>query len=123
MPLLTPPHPTFLANIANTGAAWHWPAYTAAWGRHPTAVPLLPSGHSRRTFRRLLAASYIEWRYYAILTETFHGIVGLALINPQGCFARVAESGLLLIITGLLDCPRTAAAVCAQTEAERQSFC
>lgn len=56
-----------------------------------------------RPFRRLTEASYIEWRYYSILSKQFHGIVGAALFNPEGRLLDVAESGLLLIVAGVVD--------------------
>jgi hypothetical protein len=58
-----------------------------------------------RTLGALEAASFIEWRYYAILSPAFHGIVGLALVNPEQHFAAVAEGGLLLIVAGVLGRP------------------
>jgi hypothetical protein len=50
-------------------------------------------------------ACFIEWRYFAVLSPAFHGIVGLALVNPERRFQRVAEGGLLLIIAGVVDRP------------------
>ncbi len=60
----------------------------------------------------LARASFVEWRYFAVLSQAFHGIVGLALVNPDRRFARIAEGGLLLIVAGVIDrpgLPRTAA--------------
>ncbi|WP_058554228.1 hypothetical protein [Thiohalocapsa sp. ML1] len=72
--------------------------------RHPAGW-LWPALRSNRPLGPLKAASFIEWRYYAILAPAFHGIVGLALVNPERRFGLVAEGGLLLIIAGLLDRP------------------
>lgn len=71
----------------------------------PIAPPLL-HGVAR--------ASFVEWRYFAVLSPAFHGIVGLALVNPDRRFAQIAEGGLLLIIAGVVDrpqLPRSAAEV------------
>ena len=69
-------------------AAWRWPQL------------------QKRGIGALRSASFIEWRYYAVLAEAFHGIVGLALVNPEGRFRALAESGLLLIVAGVMDRPR-----------------
>lgn len=69
-------------------AAWCWPQV---------------AGKTR--LGRLTAASFIEWRYYAVLSPAFHGIVGLALVNPENRLRTVAEGGLLLIVAGVLDGP------------------
>lgn len=60
-------------------------------------VPLLPG---------LARACFVEWRYFAVLSPAFHGIVGLALVNPDRHFRRIAEGGLLLIVAGVIDRPR-----------------
>ncbi len=66
------------------------------------AWPRLATG---RDLGPVEAASFIEWRYYAILSPAFHGIVGLALVNPERRFGAIAEGGLLLIIAGVLGRP------------------
>ncbi len=89
-------------------AAWLW----------PQAAPMLAAAGRRTPLRRALrAASFVEWRYYAVLADAFHGIVGLALVNPEHRFGAVAEGGLLLIVAGVLDRPRLpdSAATAAQT--------
>jgi hypothetical protein len=55
--------------------------------------------------RLLPAASFIEWRYIAMLAPGFHGIVGASLVNPFGLFGNLAESGLLFIVAGVVDAP------------------
>ncbi len=70
----------------------HSDSATTAW-RWPTQAPILGTG--------LRGASFIEWRYYAVLAPSFHGMVGLALVNPRGQAALVAESGLLVIVAGV----------------------
>jgi hypothetical protein len=92
---------------------WRWPHYREA-------VLALPG---------LARASFIEWRYFSVLCEAFHGIVGLALVNPDRRFARIAEGGLLLIVAGVIDrppLPRTAAAEAdssADTGADTAELC
>ena len=82
MPVTSSPNTT-------DSARWVWPEIAAS---------ATPPG-------RLRAASFIEWRYYAVLSPSFHGIVGLALVNPGDHFRAIAESGLLLIVAGMLDRP------------------
>ncbi|WP_295544456.1 hypothetical protein [uncultured Thiohalocapsa sp.] len=79
-------------DATGNAATWLWPRLIDA-GAQPTA---------RAALR---AASVIEWRYYAVLSPAFHGIVGLALVNPQRRFGLIAESGLLVIVAGVLDRP------------------
>jgi hypothetical protein len=67
----------------------------------PTAW-IWPSLQRQDALGALRAASFIEWRYYAVLSSQFHGIVGLALVNPRDHYRAVAESGLLVIIAGTL---------------------
>ncbi|MEA3641006.1 MAG: hypothetical protein VBE63_13835 [Lamprobacter sp.] len=54
----------------------------------------------------LARASFVEWRYFAVLSPAFQGIVGLALVNPERRFRQIAEGGLLLIVAGVIDRPR-----------------
>lgn len=61
------------------------------------------SGRLHHWLRGLAAAAFIEWRYFAVLSPAFHGLVGLALVNPERRFAAVAEGGLLVIVAGVLD--------------------
>jgi len=91
-----------LASINASDAAWHWPEYARALAATSKSL-LLPGPVRQRLLRPALAASYIEWRYYSILSNTFHGIVGLALVNPRQRFLAIAESGLLLILAGVFD--------------------
>lgn len=56
-------------------------------------------------FRVLASACFIEWRYFAVLSAGFHGIIGLSIVNPQRRFPLIAEGGLLLLVAGVLDQP------------------
>jgi hypothetical protein len=94
--------PDSAAPQAHTDAAWRWPRTTSMLGAGGRRAP-------RRAALR--AASFVEWRYYAVLSAAFHGIVGLALVNPQHRFGAVAESGLLVIVAGVLDRPQLPARV------------
>jgi hypothetical protein len=51
----------------------------------------------------MASASFVEWRYFAVLSPAFHGMVGLALVNPERRLPWIAEGGLLLLIAGVLD--------------------
>lgn len=87
-------------NGLRADAHWRWPRYRD-WihgGRWPAGAESEPVSRPRSV--ALAAASFVEWRYYAVLSSEFHGIVGLALVNPERRFAAVAEGGLLLIIAG-----------------------
>jgi hypothetical protein len=42
----------------------------------------------------------VEWRYYAILTPEFHGILGLSFFNPRSQLDSMAEGGLIAIFAG-----------------------
>jgi hypothetical protein len=100
-------NPDVLARVLASSEAWRFPAYARTFlGR---GTPLLVPASSERLLRPWLPAAYVEWRYYSILAAGFHGIVGLALFNPFNRFAALAESGLLLIVAGVLDAPRRAA--------------
>lgn len=47
-----------------------------------------------------LSAAYIEWKYYSVLSDAFHGIIGFSLYNPEVKFSRIAEGGMLCVIAG-----------------------
>ena len=102
-----PRHADPTTGITSNGGDWRWPAYQqrihgrtdlerAAAPALPVAPPLLPG---------LGSACFIEWRYWSVLSEVFHGIVGLSLVNPEQRFIGIAEAGLLLIIAGVFDRP------------------
>ena len=100
----------------STAARWHWPDLAAS----------LRSARRRSPIGTTLnAASYIEWRYYAVLSPAFHGVVGLALVNPEYRLRAVAESGLLLIVAGVLDRPNLPARAVATppAAAATAAFC
>lgn len=95
-------------------AATDQPRLDAAAWRWPTIAAMLRGAARRAPTRAVLgAASFVEWRYYAVLSAAFHGIVGLALVNPEQRFGAVAEGGLLLIVAGVLDRPRPPASASA----------
>ena len=102
-----PRHAEPTIRITGNGADWRWPVYQrlihgrtdperATAPALPVAPPLLPA---------LGSAGFIEWRYWSVLSEVFHGIVGLSLVNPEQRFAGIAEGGLLLIVAGVFDRP------------------
>lgn len=107
-----------IANASPT-ARWVWPFYqqhlsSLASRRGQTQSPRVSTSDTEETspfpngppaLPELARASFIEWRYFAVLSPAFHGIVGLALVNPDGRFLRIAEAGLLLIVAGVLDRP------------------
>lgn len=85
---------------ADSSQRWRWPRYRdslirGADGGWPVPV-------DQPSLRGLAAAALIEWRYFAVLSPAFHGLVGLALVNPEQRFAAVAEGGLLVIVAGVL---------------------
>ena len=81
-----------MIDATGSTAGWVWPGLATA-------------GRRQTTRSALRGASVIEWRYYAVLAPTFHGIVGLAVVNPRQRFSAVAESGLLVIVAGMLQRP------------------
>jgi hypothetical protein len=102
---------TALASNAAPEQAWSWPAYRkrlnldGVGGPSPRPKGFVLSG--------LASAAFIEWRYYAVLSDAFHGFVGLALVNPDHRFATLAEGGLLLLVAGVLDRPAFASSTAA----------
>jgi hypothetical protein len=51
-------------------------------------------------FHKILSSSFVEWKYIAISSENFHGIVGISWYNPFQNLNTLAEGGLLLIVAG-----------------------
>lgn len=92
-----------MIDATGSTAGWVWPGLATA-------------GRGQTTRSALRSASVIEWRYYAVLSPAFHGIVGLAVVNPQQRFARMAESGLLVIVAGVLGRPPLPATATAPGE-------
>ncbi|MBK5939229.1 hypothetical protein CCR96_08165 [Halochromatium roseum] len=109
---------------------WQWPLYqeylsasVLARNRvHPRSdsiaatEPASPIPIAPPSLLGLARGSFVEWRYFAVLSPAFHGIVGLALVNPERRFQRIAEGGLLLIIAGVVDRPRLPCSVAAANE-------
>lgn len=87
-------------------ASWRWPRYCDRWrsGRRASTGGRIGSAPGGRPWSRTLAAAcYVEWRYFAVLSPVFQGIVGLALVNPEARFSSIAEGGLLLIVAGVFE--------------------
>lgn len=102
-------NPSFMSRMAESSAAWNFPAYQQAI----FSSTLLDTGQwifPRSLAQVLIPGSFIEWRYFAVLSPSFHGIVGAALFNPFGLFGRLGESGLLLILAGVFEAPESVAA-------------
>jgi hypothetical protein len=85
------------------GARWHWAPYRDWVEAGCRSAPAELGSATSPGWRVLALSSYVEWRYYAVLAPAFSGMVGLALFNPKRLFPTVAEGGLLLIISGVLD--------------------
>lgn len=83
--------------------AWRWPAYRDAWlqGTRVADDDLAPALRAP-LWPALASASFVEWRYFAVLSPEFHGMIGLAMVNPEQRLPGIAEGGLLLIIAGAL---------------------
>lgn len=103
----TAANPAFLQQVTRPTSGWRYPYYAGALHEAPLGTPVADQTPAllrnpwRGLGRRLLAAGYVEWRYYAIVARAFHGIVGLALVNPGQHFPGLAEGGLLVIVTGV----------------------
>ena len=96
----------------STDPSWRWPHYKRLMSQclgssnlpltddvvgWPPGVPAVRLG---KAWSALTQASFIEWKYYAFLNPSFHGIVGLSLYNPDQRFSRLAEGGLLVVVAG-----------------------
>ncbi|NJN67102.1 MAG: hypothetical protein HC884_10505 [Chloroflexaceae bacterium] len=102
-------NPFFVSRMTGSSAAWAFPAYRQAI----LSKTLLDSGRwvfPPSVAQLLIPGSFIEWRYFALLSPSFHGIVGAALFNPFGLFGQLGESGLLLILAGVFEAPDSVAA-------------
>ena len=104
MPSIPAIDPELLASFAAPHPGWRWPDYDRALSPG-SAIPLLRSPPWRGLLGALLPASFVEWRYYAVISDAFRGIVGLALVNPRNHFPRLGESGVVAIVAGILDRP------------------
>lgn len=116
MPIWTHVNSAFIESVLTCSAAWRFPTYARTFLRGEAegtgcwpAPPLAEAGLLETLLRPLLPATFIEWRYFSVLASAFHGIVGMALFNPFNRFDHIAESGLLLIVAGVFDAPRSAA--------------
>jgi hypothetical protein len=100
----------FLQKIANLGAVWRYPYYHelfhekgcfSALSRSENRILSAIRSACSLPFRSFAKASFIEWRYYSIISKEFHGIFGAAIFNPENHLRHVAESGLLIIVAGV----------------------
>ncbi len=100
----------FLQKIANLGAVWRYPYYRELFHEKGCFSALSNSENKILSavrsvcslpFRGFAKASFIEWRYYSIISKEFHGIFGAAIVNPENRLKHVAESGLLIIVAGI----------------------
>lgn len=100
----------YLAEASACHVGWRLPQYLE-WFKHGDFLENVDSagrGTPQNALQRvvsgatkaLLPSCFIEWRYYAILTPEFHGILGLSFFNPKGQFESVAEGGLIAIFAG-----------------------
>lgn len=105
----------FLSSLSQSGISWRWPLYQS-WLMRDDFCSISKSSNSMPSrlsflwkklpidlFSRFRTASYIEWRYYSILSDRFHGICGFSLFNPENHFAQLSEGGLIVIVAGGLD--------------------
>lgn len=91
--------------VLPTGSAWKWPLYERALssGKLFSNAGTLLGGRAnlcRRELREIATAAYIEWKYFSVLSPSFHGIVGFSLFNPKERFSHLAEGGMLVIVAG-----------------------
>jgi hypothetical protein len=107
-------HSEFLTSLGAPEVSWRWPAYQnwllrddfcKSSGNSETPPHLsmvwkaLPAG----LLNKFRSAAFIEWRYYSIISNNFHGICGFSLFNPENHFAQMSEGGLICIISGAID--------------------
>ncbi|MEN9810156.1 MAG: hypothetical protein RLZZ488_1723 [Pseudomonadota bacterium] len=117
----------FLSNVSQPEVSWRWPTYqswlnredfcTVDAGNKPFWWNVLPSP----VFEKFRSAAFIEWRYYSIISRSFHGICGFSLFNPENHFAQFSEGGLIAIIAGALDGAAEALAQKAPADAQQQA--
>lgn len=111
---------------------WQWPLYrerlsVGARAQGPDPIALASTADlefgsgfqiAPTSLSGLARACFVEWRYFAVLSQAFHGIVGLALVNPDRRFQQIAEGGLLLIIAGVVDRPRLPSSAAAAGDSD-----
>ncbi len=107
-------HSEFLSSLSAPELSWRWPSYQN-WllrddfckapekQQSATELPLLWKALPTGLMSKFRSAAFIEWRYYSIISENFHGICGFSLFNPENHFAQVSEGGLIVIVAGALD--------------------
>jgi|GEM_PF-552045 len=103
----------FLAEAAACTVGWRLPAYERYFASGDFLENVTNDGRGdpmtlaqkivAAPIAALLPAAFIEWRYYAILTPEFHGILGVSLFNPKNQVESLTEGGLICILSGTLD--------------------
>ncbi|MFP4321867.1 MAG: hypothetical protein ACLFTK_05380 [Anaerolineales bacterium] len=126
MPRVPAPNPSFIQPTLGCTNEWRFPHYDSALrqklsvdGAQP--IPLIAERAWQRTFTPLLGATYIEWRYYSIISASFHGILGVAFVNPYNRVPFIAEEGMLVILAGMVDAPRDGTGLGATIQANQHA--
>jgi hypothetical protein len=107
-------HNDFLTSVQTAASSWRWPTYQNWLARddwyqsahrdfHSAEQPFWWKGLPDSLAKKIRSTSYIEWRYYSIVSDDFHGICGFSLFNPENHFAQASEGGLIVIIAGALN--------------------
>ncbi|NBO37977.1 hypothetical protein EBU99_05280 [bacterium] len=129
----------FLQNMSQPEISWRWPIYQS-WltrndfhvekssGEKVEQTPLWWNALPHQVLNRYQSATFIEWRYFSILSREFHGICGFSLFNPENHFPQLSEGGLIAIISGALQdgvatLSRARAANPAEAVERVQEFC
>lgn len=104
----------FTSTLGRPQLSWRWPTYQEWLTRSDFCSfensdsftfpgPAFWKAVPESVLSKLRAATFIEWRYYSIISQAFHGICGFSLFNPEQHFAEMAEGGLIAIVAGGLD--------------------
>ncbi len=110
-------HRELLSEAVELSPGWRFPAYEK-WFQTMNYLQNIDEDGTVRALRwgqklwlspmqKFLPATFIEWRYYSIISKEFHGIVGISLFNPVNGFSALTEGGLLVIVAGVLDAPQS----------------
>ena len=108
-------HRDLLHKSMEASPGWRYPLYDQWFAKSSYLQQIDSQGQGRelsglqkfvtQPLLPYLPATYIEWRYYSIISTQFQGIVGVSLFNPKNKFSRWAEGGLLVLVAGVLDSP------------------